>query len=693
VPNGQAVFATVPVALLYQGDNLGGHLKDALRDLGADIVYESLASNLDRGALEGCGARIVVFNLDSESDAQIDHVYDVLDEGDYEVVFNDADASAQLSGTDQARWARHLAAKILNKPEIAEPARPVWAESIPTRAQKTAAANASATVTPIAARQAIPAAPVPPAPPVAAPMTFEELTSADVAPPAPPTAAPMTFEELTSADVAPPAPPTAAPMTFEELTAADVAPPTPSTASPMMFEQPASTDEPQPAPPGDTPTLELPVLDAFNAVELEPRTVTDAAEHADAEQDFSAALEDFARQVPTHAYAAPAADDFASQLDALFADTRAADVPPRKAQDADTEGKFAGVESLFAEAIPPVETLVVAQADFPAAFDNLDAAAASIPEAVDRSFKPGRLPAAADTAPPAAENPLLPPDWSLEPLNDEGTPAAPATGRASFGVDKISASDFLAPDSDAEIQVTQLPVGDALSLELMPMEEAVAPHAYGAPAADAGPARDDDRAVSRLKVGASAELQHVFVLGASIGGPEAVREFLGALPPRFPALFVLVQHMGDEFLELMSAQLARAVSLTVRTPTHGEIFGHGEIVIVTTKQRLQIDAEGVVTLSPLPERTAYSPSIDLVLRDLADQFGSKAGAIIFSGMAQDAIAGSTYLKAKGGTVWTQDPNTCTISTMVDAVTQTGAVTFSGSPQELAAKMIADYGAG
>jgi two-component system chemotaxis response regulator CheB/chemosensory pili system protein ChpB (putative protein-glutamate methylesterase) len=226
----------------------------------------------------------------------------------------------------------------------------------------------------------------------------------------------------------------------------------------------------------------------------------------------------------------------------------------------------------------------------------------------------------------------------------------------------------------------------------MPMEEAVAPSAYGAAPVDS-PVRENDQTAQRLKVGASAELQHVFVLGASIGGPEAVREFLGALPPRFPALFVLVQHMGDEFLELMSAQLARAVSLTVRTPTHGEIFGHGEIVIVTTKQRLQVDAVGVVTLSPLPERTAYSPSIDLVLRDVADQFGSKAGAIIFSGMAQDAIAGSTYLKAHGGVVWTQDPNTCTISTMVDAVMQTGAVTFSGSPQQLAAKMIADYGAG
>ena len=115
--------APVPVALLYQAGDLGGQLKTALHELGAAIVYESQASDLDRVALEGSGARIVVFNLDPESEAQIDHVYDVLDDGDYEVVFNDADASAQLSGWDQARWARNLAAKILHRPSHPRSAR------------------------------------------------------------------------------------------------------------------------------------------------------------------------------------------------------------------------------------------------------------------------------------------------------------------------------------------------------------------------------------------------------------------------------------------------------------------------------------------------------------------------------------------------------------------------------------------
>jgi two-component system chemotaxis response regulator CheB/chemosensory pili system protein ChpB (putative protein-glutamate methylesterase) len=225
----------------------------------------------------------------------------------------------------------------------------------------------------------------------------------------------------------------------------------------------------------------------------------------------------------------------------------------------------------------------------------------------------------------------------------------------------------------------------------MPMEEAVAPEEFAAAVPASAGMRTDFQTESRLKVGIAAPLHHVIVLGASIGGPEAVREFLGALPRSFPALFVLAQHMGDEFLELMSAQLARAVKLTVRTPTHGERVGHGEIVIVPTKQRMQIDGEGVITLSPLLERTPYSPSIDQVMRDIADEFGERAGAIVFSGMAQDAIDGSKYLTAHGGAVWVQDPQTCTISTMVDSVRQTGAVAFVGSPQQMAAKMIADFG--
>ncbi|HVH35388.1 MAG TPA: chemotaxis protein CheB, partial [Tahibacter sp.] len=183
-------------------------------------------------------------------------------------------------------------------------------------------------------------------------------------------------------------------------------------------------------------------------------------------------------------------------------------------------------------------------------------------------------------------------------------------------------------------------------------------------------------------------IRRVFVLGASIGGPEAVREFLAALPARFPALFVLAQHMGAEFLELMAAQLAKATPLTVRSPTHGERIAQGDVVVVPTTHRLLFDADGVVQLAHLPEASPYTPSIDLIVRDVADRFGAAATLIIFSGMAHDAIEGAKHLAAKGGKVWVQDPDTCVISSMVDGARDAGVVSFTGSPAELAKQTIA-----
>ena len=57
------------VALLYQTSHLGGHLKDALKEFGANVVYEAPPADIDRDKLEGSGARVVIVNLDADSDS------------------------------------------------------------------------------------------------------------------------------------------------------------------------------------------------------------------------------------------------------------------------------------------------------------------------------------------------------------------------------------------------------------------------------------------------------------------------------------------------------------------------------------------------------------------------------------------------------------------------------------------------
>ncbi len=631
------------VALLYPTTQHGNQLRDALKELGASVVYETAASNIDRDALENSGARTVVVNLGPDSDDYIDQLYDVLDAGDYNVIFNEANVTEALQGWDHARWARNLASKILSRPEVATPPRPPGAEAVPTPVQK------SASGVPVAEK----------------PSTYN-------------------FD-------APVAPPASAPASSE--------PPTPTRV-------PAVTEK---------PTMELAVPDEFRIEGSEGAglDIADLGEFAEgAALDIPSAVPPPAPVAPPPAEQQRADADFAAELDALFAAADTAKTSPSPSNELDIGLPDDFDLSDLNTSVPAHEETIelsdlslgddakVAELhdEFPAIFDQLDVdqldvAAAGVPEATTDEFKPAPRPTVKEQQ--ASASPVLPPDWSLEEVSDGTDAARPA---APFGIEKVTAEDYLAPPVEEATakQKSTLPSFDSLSLELMPLEEAVAPQMQ-APAQSTELWMDGSRATAKAKpatpAAGAAVVQKVFVLGASIGGPEAVRDFLGALPAGFPVLFILAQHMGEEFLELMSAQLRKAITLTVRNPTHGEHVGHGEVLIVPTTHRLQVARDGVITLAHLPEKPPYSPSIDMVLRDVADQFGADATAIIFSGMAHDAVEGSKLLKQKGGAVWVQDPDTCVISSMVDGAREAGVVSYVGSPAQLAQKIIAEFSVG
>ena len=620
----------IAVALLYQPGQVGGHLKLALGDLGAAVVYEAAPSSVDRDALEGSGASVVIVNLDADSDDYIDALYDVLDAGDYDVVFNDAQVSSNLQGWDQARWARNLAAKILRRPEIAEPPRPPGAEAVPTPVQKSASG--------------VPAAEKP------GPEPAVEMPLADASAPPP--------EAMTSTQK-----PTVQMPLPEEFRTQPSALPDLDVPEPDEIAKAAETLAGEVPPARVGQSAPLPELGNL-AAELDA-LFADTGSPGSAEPAPAAAVDELDIALPA---------DFDLALDDDFA---------AQAIESDASGIPVDIGATSAPASGTAGDSDTVHDEFPAIFDQLDFAATEVPAASSSEFKPAERPVAHTDG---QSEPALPAEWSLD-----DDVAASSAGKADFGIEKISAEEFLAPETDAppaDAQAAAEP--SAFTLELVPMEEAVAPSQHN-PDYFHENRLDEIKASKSLKVGTGTGIGRVLVLGASIGGPEAVRDYLAALPAGFPALFVVAQHMGEEFLELMSAQLRKAIKLTVRNPTHGERVAHGEVLVVPTTHRLQVDAEGVVTLAHLQEKAPYAPSIDQVLRDVADAFGASAGAIIFSGMAHDAIEGSQYLHGKGGRIWAQDPDTCVISSMIDGARAAGVVEFVGSPQQLAEKTVAEYG--
>lgn len=105
--------AGVRVALLAKAGESRKQLRSALQDLGADLVCEGDPSELSPDAVQQQNPKVMVVSLEPAIEAALDKFEDMLSSSSIEVVYDDAEVSGQLSGWDLNRWARHLAAKII----------------------------------------------------------------------------------------------------------------------------------------------------------------------------------------------------------------------------------------------------------------------------------------------------------------------------------------------------------------------------------------------------------------------------------------------------------------------------------------------------------------------------------------------------------------------------------------------------
>ncbi|MFA7386212.1 MAG: chemotaxis protein CheB [Thiohalobacteraceae bacterium] len=185
---------------------------------------------------------------------------------------------------------------------------------------------------------------------------------------------------------------------------------------------------------------------------------------------------------------------------------------------------------------------------------------------------------------------------------------------------------------------------------------------------------------------ASAPPRQVWVLAASLGGPQALKSFVAHLPGDLPIAFVVAQHIGRPFVPLLAEQLGRVAKVSVRPAETGRALRTGEVVLVPVDRRFRLADGGMVELRDEPMRGPYKPCIDEVMEEVVAHYGAATGAIVFSGMGEDGATGALAIADAGGLVWAQDADSCVISSMPDAARRCGVVRYSGTPELLAAKL-------
>lgn len=725
------------IALLFEDLDMGARLREALRDRGARIVLEARVSEFQPQALIEHAADVVVLNLDPNEEAALQRVVEALDPIHQRLVLNDAEATRSLAGWDAARWARHLAAKILGT-DI-DPPRPADATAVPVPAALLAVSLASAG--PVAADAHVDAptqAPSRPESAMNAALSREIEALLDEV--SAPDAAPMMNDPLRSAadedlardrlarshddldallasfsagdmepaqkslDVQLPADFEHALQAHSDLgaasgiqasspptsveTNADAAPITPAVIDMPVFDA-LDFDL-------DALLADLPVPEALPAVSTTP--VDDSANDAgliEMALDESVALE----RVPQYeALAQPAAaeslDEFSTaDLDALLAEilppvADAKEVLSATTPAADLPGDGGQQDPLLSMLAEPEESTPLAElADFdPETWTPpTDSARASADPSLNAdATSAAALPGAMAATPVSVGDTSPDLELMLDEMFEQGMPDAPVAPAVDVSAPDWDLLDFdvaaapvaqPAPAMDASTPAPDFAALDGI--ELLPIEDATSTTANADSLAWREPARG---------------FRRVVVIGASIGGPDAVREFLSVLTPGLPLLLVIAQHLDEAFFAGYATQFERALPHAVRTASNGLNARAGDVLLVPPRARIALDPDGGVHLLPGGDER-YTPSIDDTFTRIADVFGERALALVFSGMASDALQGMRRVVERGGAVWTQTRETCVVSAMVDAAAAAGLTTFSGTPQELAARLNADFSAG
>lgn len=183
---------------------------------------------------------------------------------------------------------------------------------------------------------------------------------------------------------------------------------------------------------------------------------------------------------------------------------------------------------------------------------------------------------------------------------------------------------------------------------------------------------------------------NVWVLGASLGGPEAVVAFLRELPRELPIAFVYAQHIEAAGLPVLVDVISRNSRMEVKLLEHGMVLAHGQVGVVPVERVSHLLSMGRVVVTAGAWIGPYTPSVDQLLGDVALAYGERGGAIIFSGLGDDGARGCVQLKRAGGELWAQSVASSVSGHMPGAAIHTGLVDKTAAPADLARALVDRY---
>jgi two-component system chemotaxis response regulator CheB len=201
----------------------------------------------------------------------------------------------------------------------------------------------------------------------------------------------------------------------------------------------------------------------------------------------------------------------------------------------------------------------------------------------------------------------------------------------------------------------------------------------------------------KISTGKTAHAPNKLVaIGISTGGPQALEFLLAQLPADFPGSIVVVQHMPEGFTDMFARRLDELCSLRVKEAQSGDMLLAGRVLICPGSRHMRVKrlAMGDLVVLNEDERVnGHRPSVDVLFRSVAEEYGSLAVAVLMTGMGDDGAQGLGAVKQAGGMTIAQSEESCVVFGMPKAAIERGYATRVVSLDTLSATLQALCGRG
>ncbi|HEX5758116.1 MAG TPA: chemotaxis-specific protein-glutamate methyltransferase CheB [Thermoanaerobaculia bacterium] len=177
-------------------------------------------------------------------------------------------------------------------------------------------------------------------------------------------------------------------------------------------------------------------------------------------------------------------------------------------------------------------------------------------------------------------------------------------------------------------------------------------------------------------------------VGASTGGPAALRELLGEVPPDPPVAFLVVQHIAAGFELGFADWLGRELRADVRVAEDGEAPPPGAVRVAPPGAHLRLRRDGTLHLDAgRPPRGGHRPAVDELFLSCAASCPRRVAGVLLTGMGHDGAEGLAALRRGGGLTIVQDAASSVVFGMPRVALERGAAEVALPPREIGRALV------